>query len=186
MHLNSRLIFEKHAKHLFKSGMRVLEVGPGHPSEYKLIVGDDSVKWEGVDLFASEHLTYLAESEYVFPIESDTFDIVFSAQVIEHVRKIWVWMKELSRVCKRGGRVITINPVSWPYHEAPIDCWRMFPEGMKALYEDAGLTMELSTFESLEPPHSTPYLLKQVIKPYLGREPVVHTVVDTISIGVKQ
>ena len=56
-----------------------------------------------------------------------------------------------SRICKPGGLVITIGPVSWPYHEAPIDCWRAYPEGMRALHEDAGLVVELAIVESLEP-----------------------------------
>lgn len=46
--------------------------------------------------------------------------------------------------------MITINPVSWPYHEAPVDCWRVYPEGMRALYEEAGLEVELSAYECLE------------------------------------
>jgi len=45
---------------------------------------------------------------------------------------------------------ITINPVSWPYHEAPVDCWRIFPLGMEALAEEAGLSVELCLFDSLE------------------------------------
>jgi hypothetical protein len=49
-----------------------------------------------------------------------------------------------------GGLVITINPVSWPFHTAPFDCWRIYPEGMKALYEDSGLEVLLSEWESLE------------------------------------
>jgi len=70
------------------------------------------------------------------------------------VAKIWRWMPELARVTKPGGLVITISPTSWPYHEAPIDCWRMYPEGMKALCDDAGLVVEKSFYESLELPDS--------------------------------
>jgi hypothetical protein len=40
----------------------------------------------------------------------------------------------------------------WVYHEAPIDCWRMFPEAMRALYEEAGLIVELREWGSLETP----------------------------------
>jgi SAM-dependent methyltransferase len=89
-------------------------------------------------------------SEYEIPASADTFDIVMSGQVLEHVRKPWVWMKELARVCVPGGAVLTISPVNWPYHEAPVDCWRVYPEGMRALCEDAGLTVELSVFDNFE------------------------------------
>jgi ubiquinone/menaquinone biosynthesis C-methylase UbiE len=151
VHFNSKLLFQKYAKHLFKSNMRVLEIGPNsHPSDFQAILNDASIKWETLDIFQSEKLTYVAENEYSFPIPDNSFDIVISAQVIEHVREIWTWMKELSRVCKVNGFVITINPVSYPYHEAPVDCWRIYPEGMKALYSQAGLDCQLSVTETLE------------------------------------
>jgi hypothetical protein len=63
------------------------------------------------------------------------------------------WMPELARVTRAGGRVITINPVSWPRHEYPIDCWRIFLGGMRALSEDSGLLVETSVCESLELPN---------------------------------
>ena len=106
--------------------MRVLEIGPDKfPSTYCSLVADRSITWDTLDLWQDARLTYSATSEYSFPAPSDTYDIVLSGQVIEHVRKIWLWIKELTRVCKVGGLVITINPVSWPYHEHPIDCWRV-------------------------------------------------------------
>lgn len=68
-----------------------------------------------------------------FPVPSDSYDILLSGRVIEHVRKIWRWFPEVARMCKPGGLVMTMNPVSWHYHEAPVDCWRPYPGGMKAL-----------------------------------------------------
>jgi SAM-dependent methyltransferase len=154
MHTNSRLLFLKYAKEFFRPGLRVLEIGPdSFPSTYQSLVSDHPLTWETLDLYRDARLTYTAKSEYDFPIPDNTYDVVVSGQVIEHVRKIWVWMKEVARVCKVGGVVITVNPVSWPYHEAPVDCWRMYPEGMRALYEDASLEVILSEWGSLEAPH---------------------------------
>ena len=151
MHTNSRLLFETYAKQYLYSGIRVLEIGPDQfPSTFYSLVADNSIVWETIDLYRSVNLTFSALSEYKFQMSDGTYDIVLSGQVIEHARKTRVWMKELARVCKAGGYVITINPVSWPYHEAPIDCWRAFPEGMRALYEDASLEVLLSIYESLE------------------------------------
>lgn len=151
MHTNSKLLFQKHAKEYFPPDLRVLEIGPdGFPSSYQSIVADSSITWDTLNINGDARLTYRASSEYVFPIPDNTYDLILSGQVIEHVRKPWVWIKEVARVCKAGGTVITINPVSWPYHEAPIDCWRAFPEGMKALYEDASLEVTFSFWGSLE------------------------------------
>jgi hypothetical protein len=59
-------------------------------------------------------------------------------------------MSEVQKVTRHGGVVITIAPVSWPYHEAPYDCWRIYPEGLRALYEDAGLNVALAEWGSIE------------------------------------
>ncbi len=152
MHRNSKLLFEKYVRPHFQAGVRVLEIGPDtSPSTYQSLVNDSSIVWDTLDFPSRPFpLTHRLESEYSFPIPDGAYDLVFSGQVIEHVRKVWVWMREVARVTRPGGLVITINPVSWPYHEAPVDCWRIFPEGMKALYEDAGLEVIESVWDSLE------------------------------------
>ena len=153
MHLNSELLFTKYAKEYFKSDMSVLEIGPNTlPSRYYRLVGNRTIRWDtlGLDSSRWKHLTYRSKSEYDYPVESNSYDIVLSGQVLEHVKKVWIWMKELSRICKKGGHVITINPISWEFHEVPVDCWRVYPDGMKALYDEAGLKVILSVFEGLD------------------------------------
>ena len=164
MHLNSVLLFRRYAVPLFTVGSRVLEVGPdGNPSTYRQEI-TTPVTWSTADLAsevdadgerlwgsgAGEDLTFAMRTEYGIPAPDAAVDIVVSGQVIEHVRKPWIWMKELARVCAPGGVVVTVNPVSWPYHEAPVDCWRIYPEGMRSLCEEAGLDVELTRCESLE------------------------------------
>jgi SAM-dependent methyltransferase len=109
----------------------------------------EDIQWDTLDIYDSPNLTYPKSETYSFPISDNTYDIVISGQVIEHVAKIWRWMPELARVTKPVGLVITVNPSSWPFHEAPIDCWRMYPDGMKALCEDAGLLIEQSFSDRL-------------------------------------
>jgi len=151
MHRNSGLLFERYARSYFKSRLRVLEIGPdGPPSHFARVVNDATIRWDTLDTSDRPGLTYIAAPLYRYPIGDNTYDLVLSGNVLEHVPRIWVWMRELARICKPGGHVITLNPVSWPYHEAPVDCWRAYPEGMRALYEDAGLSVLLSRWESLE------------------------------------
>lgn len=152
MHQNTQLLFKKYALPYFTPGTRVLEIGPNKsPSTFQEILQDASLTWDTLDIGSRNDipLTYKTEDDYTFPIPDGGYDIVISANVIEHVRKIWRWMPEVARVTRPGGHVITIAPVSWEYHEAPVDCWRIYPEGMKALCEDAGLKVELCTWEAL-------------------------------------
>lgn len=196
MHENSIMLFEKYAQKRFKPGMKVLEIGPGSvPSIYQTMVGDNSIRWETMDTADDGKHTYRCQ-EYQFPLPDNSYDIVFSAQVIEHVRKIWKWIGEVARVCKAGGLVITINPVSWTYHEAPYDCWRIYPEGMRALYDEAGLIDVTSVWESLETPGYPNYFpgvsptwqgrKKRFVYKILGRLGLpVERAYDTITIGKK-
>lgn len=196
-------MFDKYARSRFAPNARVLEIGPDDvPSTFQRIVGDASITWETLDQSVSIHqsllpqLTYLATDEYAFPIDDARYDIVLSAQVIEHVRETWRWMEEVARVCRPGGTVITIAPVSWPYHEDPVDCWRIYPEGLRALYQSAGLDTELALCATLEPQPDLRrekwFLAKQTVKSFLGREPFLDpvaqkasTTVDTIAIARK-
>ena len=190
MHLNSQLVFRKYAPPCFADYQRVLEIGPdGFPSTYQRAVNNPSLRWETLDITDDPRLTYRTRDEYVFPIPSNQFDVVVSAQVIEHVRKTWVWLSEVARVCKPGGYVITVNPVTWGYHEAPIDCWRIYAEGMRALYDEAGLEVEHCSSEGLEPWTSQwPARLRMFRKLLTGGKPPASgwpPVIDTITIGRK-
>lgn len=151
MHRNSWLIFERYANGSIRPGDRVLEIGPGTvPSVYRQHTRVDVACWDTLDFAGSAALTYELEDPYRFPIDDDSYDVVLSGQVIEHIPRIWTWMREVARVTRPGGTVITVAPVSWPYHEAPLDCWRIYPDGLKALYEDSGLSVELAHWGSVE------------------------------------
>ena len=197
MHTNSILLFEKYAKPALKVGMKVLEVGPNSfPSTYQRLSDELSLEWHTLDIYDSPKLTYPNSAEYNFPIPNNSYDIVLSGQVIEHVKKPWRWVPELARVTKPEGFIIIIGPVSWVYHEAPVDCWRIYPEGMKALYEEAGITVLMSRWESLEAPNYKRYWpgvskegqssRKQIINKIFGKFgfPVERSY-DTITIGRK-
>lgn len=199
MHDNCLFLFQRYAAQYFTRGKLVLEIGPEKGgSSYRELIGDSTLVWDTVDIAKdNEGLTYIATDEYSFPIADNSYDIVLSGNVLEHVRKIWVWIREVARVCKKGGLVVVTNPVSWPYHEAPYDCWRVFPEGMRALYEEAGLSVILSTFDSLENHGYKRYIpgmslmsmswKRRTLNRVLGalRMPVERSY-DTITIGEKK
>ncbi|MCW5912002.1 MAG: methyltransferase domain-containing protein [Cyclobacteriaceae bacterium] len=155
MHLNSEELLKRYGLSYFKNGIKVLEIGPaGIPSAYQKLVSNSTIEWHTLDLEETfTGLTYIAKEEYHYPIEDQSYDLIITGQVIEHVKKIWLWIPELKRILKKGGILIIINPISWPYHEFPVDCWRIYPEGMKALCDDNQLEILESRFESIEAEH---------------------------------
>jgi SAM-dependent methyltransferase len=156
MHLNTELLFRKYALSYFKDGMKILEIGGSGITNFCKIVNNPTITWHTLDIdlaktepvIENDHI--ISMNEYSYPVDNETYDIVLSGNVIEHVKKIWKWSKELHRILKKNGILITVNPVSWPFHEAPVDCWRIYPEGAKALFEDAGFSILHSSFECLE------------------------------------
>jgi SAM-dependent methyltransferase len=166
MHLNSLLAFRRYALPYLAGARSVLEIGPdANPSTYRQAAGELNLEWMTADLAddlmpkpsafrPAQRPTYEMRKEYEIPIPDASIDIVIAGQVVEHVRKIWIWIAELARVTRPGGHLVIISPISWPYHEAPIDCWRIYPEGMRALCDEAGLVVEICEKVALEPRRS--------------------------------
>ena len=178
MHLNNELLFLKYCKPHFKKGLKVLEIGPqGNPSSYQKLADVVAEDWYSLDIvegFAGNdnpHFIYSSD-EYNYPIEDNSFDIVFSGGVMCNVKEVWTWMAELKRIVKPGGLILTLTPISWPYADAPVDCWRVYPEGMKAINNFVGLETLYCEFESLELAHfgvSESFIAKPNVKiPYVS------------------
>jgi SAM-dependent methyltransferase len=158
--------FVRHARAFIAPGARVLEIGPDRlPSTLRAQVDTHAAagaRWDTLELTQAaggppaglpldpHSLAYRVDDPYRYPIADGSYDVVVSANVVEHVPRVWRWMAELARVCRPGGVVITVGPVSWPYHAAPVDCWRIYPAGMRALSEESGLEVLVSEWGCAE------------------------------------
>jgi len=132
--------------------LRVLDVGSyDYNGTYKKIfmeeVGDHFV-YCGMDIEPGPNVDIVCRDPYKWPEVADNmFDLVISGQCLEHVPMPWIWIEEISRVCKDGGLVVIIAPWRAPYHKAPGDCWRILPDGAAALLEWASLVPVEITME---------------------------------------
>jgi SAM-dependent methyltransferase len=127
-------LFRRYALPYFSNQAVVLEVSP----DFHHRLDAPSATWHTVGPNPDSRLTFFS-SEYSFPVADASYGIVLSTNVLEHVRCPWRLLAEMRRVCWVGGVIINIVPATWPLHRDPIDCWRIYPDGMKALYDDAGL-----------------------------------------------
>jgi SAM-dependent methyltransferase len=97
-------------------------------------------------MIAGQNVDVVAKDPYKFPLESNSFDLVISGQAFEHIEFPWLTIREIERVLKPGGFAIIIAPSSGPEHRYPNDCWRFYPDGMRALGKWASLDcIEAST-----------------------------------------
>jgi SAM-dependent methyltransferase len=73
-------------------------------------------------------------------IEDETFDVVFSFDVFEHLKKPWDAANECIRITKRGGIIICRSLFSYRYHPEPVDYWRFSSQCLEYLFIDSGQT----------------------------------------------
>jgi len=101
-------------------------------------------KWTyiGVDLDPGENVDCVIKDPYRWEeIADESIDVVVSGQAFEHVEFFWLSFQELARKLKPGGLTCLIVPSRGFEHRYPVDCWRFYPDGMKALAAWAGLEL---------------------------------------------
>lgn len=121
------------------------DVGGEGGGSYKNIFGNKNWKYVGADMKKGNNVDIVIKDVYRWKeIDSNSFDVVVSGQAFEHVEYFWLTMKEVKRVLKKDGLCCIIAPSSGPEHKYPLDCWRFYPDGFKALAKYA----EMETLES--------------------------------------
>ena len=66
----------------------------------------------------------------------ESFDVVFSSDVLEHITRPWLAAKEISRILRPSGIAIIVTLFSWRNHPCPLDYWRFSPECLEFLFSD--------------------------------------------------
>lgn len=122
------------------AGRRVLEVGSQDingsprsvvmtlkPAEY---LGVDGELGRGVDLVCRVE-------DLVRTFREESFDIVLSTEMLEHVEDWRTAVSQLKKVTKRGGLLlVTTRSPGFPYHPFPIDMWRYTKDQFRRVFAD--------------------------------------------------
>jgi SAM-dependent methyltransferase len=123
------------------NGKRVLEVGSKfvNGSVRPLIERFCQPKeYIGVDIEPGRYVDVILPAEKLieyFGIES--FDVVISTEVMEHVFDWRLIINNIKSVLKRGGFIyLTTRSRGFPYHAAPHDYWRYEPSDMVRIFRD--------------------------------------------------
>ena len=145
--LNAMAFLMKQIKAGRSDAVTVLDVGSRilkEQSSYKPLVLDLGWQYLGLDIQAGLNVDLVCPSPYQFPLSDQAVDLVISGQALEHVEFPWETMKEIQRVLKPCGIAIVIAPSSGREHRFPTDCYRYYPDGMKALGKWAGFNTTLA------------------------------------------
>ena len=77
------------------------------------------------------------------PLESLSVDLVISQEMLEHVPNPSDVMKEIYRILRPNGSLYLQVPWIIGYHGCPGDYWRFSVDGIKAIVEDSGFSVQL-------------------------------------------
>lgn len=110
----------------------ILDVGAGNRPMYREdVINVEIVPYPTTDVIGA--------SEYL-PFADNSFDLVISVAVLEHVRDPFAAARELERVLKPGGRIFAAVPFLQPYHAYPDHFYNMTAGGLRNLFP--GLDVE--------------------------------------------
>ena len=117
----------------------VLDVGCGTQPYRHLL---NCTQYRGLELDTPENrkkkkCDFFYDGVY-FPLPDGSFDSVFCTQVLEHVFTPELFVREIARVLKPGGKLLLTVPFVWDEHEQPHDCARYSSFGLRALLERNG------------------------------------------------
>lgn len=132
------------------AGMDCLDVGCGaRPYEYLFERGT----YTGIDVEDSGRSISMKQPDYFYngrelPFKNNSFDLIISTQVLEHVPDPLSILKEMARVCKPGGDVVISLPFVYQEHEEPFDYFRFTRFGISELLSKAGLEVEIMKRDS--------------------------------------
>lgn len=107
---------------------------------YRPIFAQEPWRYVGVDLTPGKNVDLLLREAYNWrELKSDSVDVLISGQTFEHTEFLWETILEIERVLKPAGLCCIIAPATGEEHRFPLDCWRIFADGFRALARYAGL-----------------------------------------------
>lgn len=128
-----------------KTDLSILDVGSrnvkvGAHDTYRSLFAPD-YKYTGMDVEPGNNVDIVGYDA----LRGHLFDVVISGQVMEHVVRPWEWLKTLTLHFKKY--ICIIAPNKHREHRYPIDTYRYFPDGMRDLFDYAGIK-ELEIFKN--------------------------------------
>lgn len=118
-------------------GARVLDYGCSD-MQYRDLFGE-GIELVGADLPGNELATIEIGADGRLPLEDDSFDVVLSTQVLEHVEDPALYLAECERVLRPGGQLLLSTHGIMLYHPDPVDYWRWTWAGLERIVREAGL-----------------------------------------------
>lgn len=145
MHKSSMKNMERfrnlHLAHVSAEPLTIADIGSMNVNGcYRDVLANPHWRYTGVDMEAGDNVDVILDDLYRWgALETGHYDVVVSGQAFEHIEFFWESMREIARILRPGGLCCLIAPSGGFEHRYPVDCWRFYPDGMRALARYAGL-----------------------------------------------
>jgi ubiquinone/menaquinone biosynthesis C-methylase UbiE len=98
--------------------------------------------WEyiGADIVSGKNVDLVLEDGYSFPFADNEIDVIISGQTLEHIEYPWLWFTEMARILRNTCCIIA--PAKIHEHKYPIDTFRYYPDGLRALAKWSNLKVK--------------------------------------------
>ncbi|MEY8430653.1 class I SAM-dependent methyltransferase [Lachnospiraceae bacterium 48-42] len=120
---------------------RVLDIGSYNVNgTYKPLFLEKGFEYVGLDISEGPNVDVVPANMYDWEIiEDESFDYIVSGQAFEHIEYPWLTINEIKKKLKKDGIICIIAPNGLGEHRYPVDCWRFYGDGMRALARWCGL-----------------------------------------------
>jgi SAM-dependent methyltransferase len=113
---------------------KTLDLGAGS-AKYRQIIKERANEYLAFDMFPGPNIDIAGDASNT-PFLEESFDTIISTQLLEHVERPWLVIKEIRRILKKGGVCILTAPFINPYHDDPGDYFRYTTSGIKSLFRN--------------------------------------------------
>jgi SAM-dependent methyltransferase len=121
-------------------GKRVLEIGACdvNGSLRPIIESRSPKEYIGIDIGPGNGIDVVLDvKDIVKRFGENSFDVIVSTELLEHVRDWRTAIHNIKRACKPGGVIlITTRSIGFPYHGYPYDFWRYEIDDMRTIFGD--------------------------------------------------
>jgi SAM-dependent methyltransferase len=111
---------------------------------HRRLLGERDCELIGVDVRDGPNVDLVMKQPYRVPLRSGSVDVVISGQVFEHIPFFWASTLEIARLLRPGGVFLMSVPSRGRVHTS-VDCWRYYPDGVRAMAAFAGLEVLRAT-----------------------------------------
>src|SRR5258706_2277193 len=121
--------------------VRVLDIGSaGVNGTYQELFRFEGAQYVGLDIQPGPNVDVVPADPYDWAeLEDESFDVIISGQALEHIEFPWVILEQIAAKLKPQGLACLIAPSRGPEHRYPIDCYRYYADGLRALAKWSGL-----------------------------------------------